>query len=170
MKTLLFLFILGVFTLSSFSCSDDEKEMEYAKIYFPLATRADANGIFSAKFDYTRDTTFIVRAYCAGSMVTPNDVTVNIELATNEFIEKQNSNPAFADYELLPEDSYSIDPIDLTLIIKKNTDSKDMKVSFETPKLTIGKKYILPLKIKSTSLYEISDKHSLLFFAIEEKK
>lgn len=103
-------------------------------------------------------------------MVTPNDVTVNIELATNEFIEKQNSNPAFADYELLPEDSYSIDPIDLTLIIKKNTDSKDMKVSFETPKLTIGKKYILPLKIKSTSLYEISDKHSLLFFAIEEKK
>lgn len=160
--------ILSVCALFFLSCGDDEKEVEYAKIYFPLATRADANEMFHVQFNYARDTSFIVRAYCAGSVLTPEDVKVDIELATEQLQEKWQTNPAFTAYELIPADAYTIDPGDLKLVIKKNTEGSDLKVHFKTSVFAAGKKYVLPLRIRSTSHYEISDKYGLLFFAIQQ--
>lgn len=64
MKKILRLFLIG--SLLFVSCQDDE-EMKYASVYFPLATWADGNGIFQTKFDFSRDTTYIVGAYCSAA-------------------------------------------------------------------------------------------------------
>ena len=71
MKKILRLFLVG--SLLLVSCQDDE-EMKYASVYFPLATWADGNGIFQTKFDFSRDTTYIVGAYCSGSIMPEHDI------------------------------------------------------------------------------------------------
>ena len=60
MKKILRLFLVG--SLLLVSCQDNE-EMKYASVYFPLATWADGNGIFQTKFEFSSDTTYIVGAY-----------------------------------------------------------------------------------------------------------
>lgn len=158
----LILLLVGLVT----SCFKDDKEIEYAKVYLPLASRADANGVFNASFKSTSDTTFIVGAYCAGSIMTPSDVNVQMAMAVDEFEAAKASNPALAAYDLLPERCYEIQPSDLNVVIKANTERADLKVNFSTGKFMKGKKYILPLKIESVSQYEIADTYNVLFFGV----
>ena len=75
----------------------------------------------------------------------------------------------FANYEILPVGSYDITPADTVAVIKKNTSRGDLKVTFRTTTLEPTKQYVLPLHIKSTSHYEVSDQHSYLFFGINKQ-
>ena len=133
------------------SCKDDE-QMQYAKIYFPLATWAEKSDFFIANFDYEKDTTFIIGTYCGGSIPVPQDVKVSI-----------------ANYEVLPESSYEIIPSDMVTVIKKNTNRGDLQVIFRTTELDPAKRYVLPLCINSTSHYELAPQHSYLFFGIKKQ-
>jgi hypothetical protein len=98
------------------SCKDDE-QMQYAKIYFPLATWAEKSDFFIANFDYEKDTTFIIGTYCGGSIPVPQDVKVSIGLATDSLQKLQVKDPSFANYEVLPESSYEIIPSDMVTVI-----------------------------------------------------
>jgi hypothetical protein len=151
-----------------FSCTAEEEQMEYAQIYFPLSTRA-TNGVFVANFDFTKDTTFIVGAYCAGSVLPPQDISVQIALAGDLLTEAQVTNPALASYELLPASAYEISPEDIAVVIKKGTERGDLSIIFHTATLDDSKQYILPLKITSTSLYEVSATYGTLFFGIKKR-
>lgn len=165
MKRIIPVFILC--TLLFFACDNDDEKMEYAKIYFPLATRADQNGIFLARFDYAKDTTFIIGAYCAGSILPTQDVRVAIGLAEDSLLNAQQQNVTVAGYNLLPAEAYEVLPADTVTTIKKGTERGDIKVKFHTSVLDPGKQYILPLYIKSTSYYEIAAKYNYLFFGIK---
>ena len=90
MKKILRLFLIG--SLLFVSCQDDE-EMKYASVYFPLATWADGNGIFQTKFDFSRDTTYIVGAYCSGSLLPERDIRVTMELATDSLASAKQASP-----------------------------------------------------------------------------
>ncbi|MGM9737461.1 MAG: DUF1735 domain-containing protein [Candidatus Cryptobacteroides sp.] len=148
-----------------FSCFKDDQKMEYAKIYFPLAARA-VNGVFNASFNMDADTSFIVGAYCAGSIFTPVDVDVEIALAEEEFAASKAGNASLAAYELLPEDLYEIEPSNLKLTIKAGTERADLRVHFKTGMFEAGKKYVLPLKLVSVSKYEIADQYNVLYFGV----
>lgn len=164
----LFSLIFLLFLMFMFSCENEEEQMEYAKIYFPLSTRA-TNGVFVANFDFTKDTTFIVGAYCAGSILPTQDISVQIAFAEDLFTESQVTNPALAGYELLPASAYEVSPEDMTVTIKKGTERGDIKITFHNTNLDDSKQYILPLKIASTSQYEISPTHGTLFFGIKKQ-
>lgn len=150
------------------SCNDDE-QMQYAKIYFPLATRAEKNDFFVADFNYEKDTTFVIGAYCGGSIPVPQDVKVSIGLATDSLRRLQAKDLSLADYELLPEDSYEITPADMVAVIKENTTRGDLQVVFHTTNLDPAKRYVLPLYMKSVSHYELAPQHSYLFFGIKKQ-
>lgn len=166
MKNKLIAFVLC--TLFFVSC-DDEEQMQYANIYFPLSTWASKSDFFVADFSYEKDTTFVVGAYCGGSIAVPQDVRVVIGLATDSLQRLQLRDPSFGSYELLPEDSYEITPSDRVAIIEKGTHRGDLAVLFRTTRLDPSKQYVLPLRIESTSHYEIASRHSYLFFGIKNK-
>lgn len=150
------------------SC-EDEEQMQYAKIYFPLAVRAEKSDFFVANFSYEKDTTFIIGAYCGGSVPVPQDVKVSIALATDSLKKLQAKDPSFANYEVLPEGSYEITPADRVAVIKENTNRGDLRVTFRTTGLDKTKQYVLPLYLKSTTHYELSQEHSYLFFGIKKQ-
>lgn len=150
------------------SC-EDEEQMQYAKIYFPLAVRAEKSDFFVANFSYEKDTTFIVGAYCGGSVPVSQDVKVSIALATDSLRKLQAKDPSFVNYEVLPEGSYEITPADMVAVIKENTSRGDLCIAFRTTKLDKAKQYVLPLCMKSTTHYEISQEHSYLFFGIKKQ-
>ena len=150
------------------SCNDDE-QMQYAKIYFPLAAWTEKNDFFVADFNYEKDTTFIVGAYCGGSIPVPQEVKVSIGLATDSLRRLQAKDPSYADYEALPEGSYEITPADMVAVIKKNTSRGDLHVVFHTTNLDPAKQYVLPLCLKSTSHYELAPQHSYLFLGIKKQ-
>jgi hypothetical protein len=143
--------------------------MMYAKIYFPLSARADANGLFLAPFDYTRDTTFIVGAYCSGSLLPQNDVRVELELASDSLAAAQALIPALAAYAELPVAAYTVAPADMSCVIRRGAERGDVGVTFHTTQLDPAVSYILPLRIRSVSRYEIAEKYSTLFFGIRKK-
>lgn len=147
------------------SCFKDNPEIEYAKVYLPLATRA-TNGVFNASFTADKDTTFIVGAYCSGSIMTPVDVDVTLALATEEFAAAKAEKPALASYQLLPADCYDIVPSDMKVTIKAKTERADISVNFHTSKFTPGTNYVLPLKVAEVSEYEISESYNVLFFGV----
>ena len=163
----LFLLIVSILLLAS--CFKDEKEIEYAKVYFPLAARSDANGVFNTNFSVDKDTTFIIGAYCSGSIITPEDVRVKIDFAYEEFSDAQASVSALAGYELMPEEALVIEPGNMEVVIAAGKERADLKVTFYTAYLTAGHKYVLPVKISSVSLYEITEKNSVLFFGVNAK-
>ena len=165
MRKLFFLLLL-LAPLAFCSCEKETEEMKYAAVYFPLATRADTDGVFQAEFKFDRDTTFMVAVYCAGSIMTPVDVDVQLVSAADSL----SKLPKLADYELLPEDAYTTNPEDLRLTVKKNTERGEMFVTFLTSRLDPEKKYILPLKIERVSQYEIASKYECLFFGISAAK
>ena len=152
-----------------FICCEDDEQMKYAKIYFPLATWAEKNDFFIADFDYEKDTTYIIGAYCGGSITVPQDVKVSIGLATDSLQKLQLKEPAIANFELLPADSYEKTPVDMVAVIKKTTSRGDLKVIFHTTDLDPLKQYVLPLRLESTSHYEIASQHSYLFFGIKKQ-
>lgn len=166
MKKLLHLFLLG--SLLFVSCQDDE-EMKYASIYFPLATWADGNGIFQTKFDFSRDTTYIVGAYCSGSIMPRSDIRVTMELAADSLVSAQQVSAAIRNYELLPESAYTVDPASLQCVIRKGTERGDLLITFHTSQLDADKKYILPLRIQSVSEHEIAPRYNTLFFGITKR-
>lgn len=166
MKNKLLLLALGALLFSN--CKEEE-EMQYAQIYFPLSAWAEKSDFFVAHFDYARDTTYIIGAYCGGSIPVPQDVRVSIELATDSLQRLQATDPSFAAYELLPEGSYEVTPADWVAVIKENTSRGDLKVVYHTTLLDPAKQYVLPLRIQSTSHYELASQHSYLFFGIKKQ-
>ena len=150
------------------SCNDDE-QMQYAKIYFPLAAWTEKNDFFVADFNYEKDTTFIVGAYCGGSIPVPQEVKVSIGLATDSLRRLQAKDPSYGDYEALQEGSYEITPAERVAVIKKNTSRGDLQVVFHTTNLDPAKQYVLPLCLKSTSHYELAPQHSYLFLGIKKQ-
>lgn len=166
MKNKLLLLMLCAFFL--LSCGDDE-EMRYANIYFPLSTWASKCDFFIANFDYAKDTTYVVGVYCGGSLPVPQNVNVSIGLSVDSLKKLQVKEPSFANYEVLPEGSYDITPADTVAMIKKNTNRGDLRIIFHTTKLDPTKQYVLPLRIKSTSHYELAPQHSYLFFGIKKQ-
>jgi len=161
-KKFLFL-LLGMFLL--FSCEDDD-EMKYAKIYFPLATRAHIDSTFVFTFDFSRDTTHIVRAYCAGTILPSNDIDVKIKVDKDSLLRKQAKNQHYEKFVFLPENSYTVQPSDMNLKITKGKDGADLIIAFDNSKLDPSTKYILPLKIEQSSHYEISEQYGALFIEI----
>ena len=157
---LLFFFFLGC---------EEKEEIQYAKIYFPLSAWATKSDFFIANFDYAKDTTYIIGAYCGSSISVPQNVEILIGLAVDSLKKLQKTDPSFANYEILPVGSYDITPADTVAVIKKNTSRGDLKVTFRTTTLEPTKQYVLPLHIKSTSHYEVSDQHSYLFFGINKQ-
>ena len=166
MKSKLLLLMSCAFFLRS--CGDDE-EMQYANIYFPLSTWASKSDFFIANFDYAKDTTYIVGAYCGGSIPVPQNVSVSIGLSVDSLKKLQLKEPSFASYEVLPEGSYDITPADTVAVIKENTNRGDLRIIFHTTKLDPTKQYVLPLRIKATSHYELAPQHSYLFFGIKKQ-
>ncbi len=166
MRKLLPLFLLV--SIAFTACQDDE-EMKYASIYFPLATWADSDGIFQTEFDFSRDTTYIVGAYCAGSILPEGDIQVVVELAADSLAKAQATIPELLNYELLPDNAYSVTPEDMTCVIRKGTERGDLSVTFHTSQLDADKKYILPLRILSVSRYEIAPRYNTLFFGVSKR-
>ncbi len=166
MKSKLLLLMSCAFFL--LSCGDDE-EMQYANIYFPLSTWASKSDFFIANFDYAKDTTYIVGAYCGGSIPVPQNVSVSIGLSVDSLKKLQLKEPSFASYEVLPKGSYDITPADTVAVIKENTNRGDLRIIFHTTKLDPTKQYVLPLRIKATSHYELAPQHSYLFFGIKKQ-
>lgn len=166
MKKILRLFLVG--SLLFVSCQDDD-EMKYASVYFPLATWADGNGIFQTKFDFTKDTTYIVGAYCSGSILPEHDIRVTMELATDSLASAKQASAVIQAYELLPESAYSVQPAGLECTIRRGTERGDLLVTFHTSRLDADKKYILPLRIQSVSAYEIAPRYNTLFFGITKR-
>lgn len=162
------IFLLVLSALLFIGCDDDEQS-QYAKIYFPLATRAEKSDFFVANFSYAKDTTFIIGAYCGGSIPTPQDVKVAIGLATDSLCRLQAKDSSFANYEVLPEGSYEITPADTIAVIKANTARGDLRVVFHTTRLDPAKQYVLPMYMKSTSHYELAPQYSYLFFGIKKQ-
>lgn len=160
-------FLLSLLPLLT-ACFQVEREMEYAKIYFPLATRA-TNGVFDASFNQAADTVFRIGAYCSGSKMTPVDVDVQVALAQDEFLAEQAVNTKLAAYTLLPEDCYKIEPANGKVTIKADTERADLRVTFHTSAFEYGKRYILPLKIASVSQYVIADQYQILYFGVTAK-
>ena len=166
MKKILRLFLVG--SLLLVSCQDDE-EMKYASVYFPLATWADGNGIFQTKFDFSRDTTYIVGAYCSGSIMPEHDIRVTMELATDSLASAKQASAAIRAYDLLPESAYTVEPASLECTIRRGTERGDLLVTSHTSQLDADKKYILPLRIRSVSEYEIAPRYNTLFFGITKR-
>ena len=160
--------LMLLISLLFISCDADE-QMQYAKIYFPLATWAEKSDFFVADFNYEKDNTYIIGAYCGGSIPVPQEVKVSIGLATDSLVKLQAKDPSLANYEILPESSYEITPSDMVAVIKKNTSRGDLQVVFHTADLDPAKQYVLPLYIKSTSHYELASQHSYLFFGIRKQ-
>lgn len=155
-------------TVLAVSCFKDNREIEYAKVYLPLASRA-TNGVFDASFNCDADTSFIVGAYCSGSIMTKVDVDVRFAPAVEEFEAAKETNARLADYTILPEEYYQISPSNLEVTIKAGTDRADLKVHFYTSSFDRGKKYVLPLKLESVSEYEIAENYNVLFFGVTAK-
>ncbi len=166
MKKILRLFLVG--SLLLVSCQDDE-EMKYASVYLPLATWADGNGIFQTKFDFSRDTAYIVGAYCSGSILPEHDIRVTMELATDSLASAKQASAAIQAYDLLPESAYTVEPASLECTIRKGTERGDLLVTFHTSQLDADKKYILPLRIQSVSEYGIAPRYNTLFFGITKR-
>ena len=120
------------------SCNDDE-QMQYAKIYFPLVAWTENNDFFVADFNYEKDTTFIVGAYCGVSIPVPQEVKVSIGLATDSLRRLQAKDPSYAVYAALPEGSYEITPADMVAVNKKNTSRGDLQVVFHTTNMDPAK-------------------------------
>lgn len=165
MRKLLPIFLLVCIAFAS--CQEDE-EMRYASIYFPLATWADGNGVFQAEFDFTKDTTYIVGAYCAGSIMPEGDILVTMELAADSLAAAQQKVSALQAYELMPQAAYSIQPENMQCVIRKGVERGDLLVTFHTSQLDADKKYILPLRIQSVSRYEIAPHYNTLFFGVSK--
>lgn len=158
-----------------FSCSneDSDEDMKYGTIYFPLATR-ETNP--TLKFNFEKDTTHLISIYCAGSQYPNKDIVTKIIVDVDAY---ENSSFSSSTY-LLPEDTYSISPQNMNLVIAKETDRADMAITFQNTKLDHSKKYVLPLKIELTGnipmvgtdtvpipYYKVSEKHGSIFLRIE---
>ena len=110
--------LLCLCSLGFTACDDEDEQMEYASIYFPLATRAGSNGLFSASFDFSRDTTFIIGAYCAGSILPPEDIVVGIEVAADSLASAAQTDAQLAGMTLLPADTYEVSPASMQAVIQ----------------------------------------------------
>ena len=161
--------LLCLCSLGFTACDDEDEQMEYASIYFPLATRAGSNGLFSASFDFSRDTTFIIGAYCAGSILPPEDIVVGIEVAADSLASAAQTDAQLAGMTLLPADTYGASPASMQAVIRKGTERGDLTFTFHTQTLDPGTQYVLPLKIVSTSHYVIAPKYQCVFFGIKKK-
>lgn len=166
MKKILQLFLTG--SLLFVSCQNEE-EIKYASVFFPLATWADGDGIFQTAFDFSRDTSYLVGAYCSGSVMPRNDILVTMELALDSLASAREVSPALQEYELLPEGAYTIEPATLQCVIRKGTERGDLSVTFHTSQLNADKKYILPLQIRSVSEHTIAARYNTLFFGIKKR-
>ena len=161
--------LLCLSSLGFTACGDKDEQMEYASIYFPLATRAESNGLFMASFDFDRDTTFIIGAYCAGSIFPPQDIVVGIDLATDSLAVAAQTDATLAGLTLLPVDTYEVEPASMQAVIREGTERGDLKFTFHLQALDPGTQYVLPLKIVSTSHYVIAPKYECVFFGIKKK-
>lgn len=164
MKRTLLAFMLSTLVLLC-SCGDGGEEMQYARIYFPLASRAGSDGVFRAEFDFSRDTTFIIGAYCAGSILPEEDVEVEIAPAADSLA----ATASLSGWTLLPDEAWEADPADMRVTVRRGTERGDMVVTFHTQRLDPARKYILPLRIESVSHYEIAPKYHTLFFGVSKK-
>jgi hypothetical protein len=160
-------FIALYMCMLTIGCNEKPKEMQYAKIYFPLAARANTDGLFPVTFNYLRDTTFVVAVYCSGSIFPSEDLHVTVGLAEDSLAAACVDYPQLQTYEILPTASYSIQP-DLTTTIKSGTNRGDFSITLYAAELDVTKKYILPLYIQSVTQYEAAEKYHYLFLGIEQ--
>lgn len=154
------------------------RQEEYMKVYIPMVQQKNStlqtsplilnsvNFVPLNELDFSKDTTLFVGVYCGGMVLPDENIFVEFELETDSLTSLQKKNSVQSSFSLLPEQYYSIDSWKVE--IPRNNVNGYLKVNLKNTLIPEGSKYILPLRIKQVSKYEIDPSTSFILLGIEK--
>lgn len=175
---LLFLTSLSFFWIA---CEDPAvpRQEEYMTLYLPMVQEKSSvlqafplvsntvNYVELDKLSFERDTLLKIGVYCGGMVVPQQEVKIEFALATDSLSSLQQKGVPESSYPLLPEEYYSIASWNVT--IPQGNPNGYLEVQLKNTEIPQGGQFILPLKIKSTSVYTLNEAASFILLGINKK-
>ena len=147
--------------LSFTACTVEEIEYYKKQIYITYSGEQTHTMKIKAT---TTDT--LISVYCGGSIAPDKDVTITLNV-DEDALDSLNGVKfsSTTDYlKLLPDSCFEIKSYQTT--IKSGSVYGTMPVSFKTDKIDPLQKYVLPLSIKTSSVYEINQSLKTVFITV----
>ena len=165
--TLALIPVLG--SLSSCNEDDQFKGELYKKVIYVLS---DDDLIFQSEHQLGEETTGYLTLYCGGTEHLQNDVRVEMEY-DDTLLEEYNYRNFDLDYSkyavLLPEENYEILSFETILRAEDEDSYSLLPIKINPDGLNPDLNYMLPMKIKSISDYEINPDKQRVMFNVKPK-
>ncbi|MCS3798971.1 BT_3987 domain-containing protein [Niastella sp. OAS944] len=158
--------LLAAILLTACLKEDDLYTLKEGVCYMPQAYQ-DKNKVRAlVKVDSIQETAF--GFYYTSYNGAPSDITGNFAVDTT-LVKNYNETNAFTGdvYRVLPENAYTLSGT-TTIIKSGETSSEPLTLSINPKNLTLGVKYMLPIKLTSVSSGTIKDDLSVTYFRIDE--
>ena len=153
------------------SCNEDDqfKGELYKKVIYVLS---DDDLIFQSEHQLGEESTGYLTLYCGGTEHLQKDVTVEMEY-DDTLLDEYNYRNFDLDYSkyavLLPEDNYEIQTFTTTLKANSGDDYSLLPIKINPEGLNPDVNYMLPMKIKSISDYELNPDKQRVMFNVKPK-
>ena len=157
---------------------DIDRQDEYMNVYLPMTIEKnnilqhvpliynDVNFLELEGLNFSKDTTFVLGAYCAGTNFTSQDVSVDFSLANDILLSLQSKPVPQAAYQLLPESYYTVNSWNQS--ITKGETNCYMNIELKLTQLPAGSHFILPVKVDKVSKYNIDPEKSFILLGISK--
>ena len=129
------------------------------------------NILYEKEYNFKdEDKTINISVYCGGTLPTPNDIEVKLELdplLLDSFnIISLKSDPKYVNKTMIPQSNYNLN--NPTITIKAGNEYGVLKIPFVLDGLHVDSSYVLPMKIVSNNLnYEVNPKLNKIIFGIK---
>lgn len=149
------------------SCDKEIDQVEVYKKTIYLVHSEDLIHSFIHPFQEEPSEGFIT-IYCSGSALPDKDIQVEIEF-DDEIVDKYNfiefENDSSRYVQVLDQEKFDIPS--LTVSIKKGEIYSNMPILLDSKGLSPDTTYVIPLRIKQVSDYEINEELNYILYAIE---
>lgn len=164
-KSALFIIFTSCLIFTSCVKNDELKTEKEGVIYMPQAYQ-DRGILNLLKVDSAQDNTF--GFYYTSFQGAPNDITGNFQV-DNSLVAAYNIENAYTGnvYEVLPENSYTLSG-NSTILRKGKTTSEPLTLTINPKFLSIGKRYMLPIKLVNVSSGTIDSSLAITYFKVDE--
>lgn len=178
MKGLMLLILLSCFMFSCNDSKDIDRDEEYMNVYIPLTNQKNSvlqmipivknsvNFVEMSNLNFSADTLFKLGAYCGGMVSPATDVKVEFSLITDSLVSLQKKQVPQSDYQLLPEQYYSVNNWNVT--IPKGHENGYLEINLRLSQIPAGSQFILPVQIAQVSSYMLDPDRSFILLAINK--
>ena len=139
-----------LFVIAFFGCSKDIEDFgeQYKKTVYLVNSR---DMLVTNSYFFGQENNVMISAYCAGSLPTSKDVTINLKIDSKSLDSLNHlialGNPLYEDKLLLPEANYNLP--DMKIKIKAKEQYGTIFIPFNANGLDPDISYALPVKIES---------------------